>query len=458
MPAHRVFVSADAINPRSFITQTSRGWGRNWAAARQAASDRPVIVDCWGDSITRGTGAGPGTGSNFWTTWWTDSYVGRLIARLQELHGDGGSGYVPLQLAGPQTGTWTPVAANAGAPYGASTVQATAAASIEVAVRGTEVRIPYMNAGVTGSFRYQIDGGAFTTVVTPSGLGVDPMVSVASGLADTAHTVRIEWVSGTVRLGGIEARRPTGVLRRLFAQGGRNASEFASGAVKHMVCSWATAANATITAPASGPGFTAADIGRYVYSLTAGLPAGAVITAVASATSATIAGTGGAVITANGTSQQVVLSNLPPSVEQAASYVTQDRAANGFGQAGLGSADLVVIGLGVNDAGAPLWSTPERVAEGLAAIVTGYTNKTPSPDFVFVVQHWGSRFDGESDYSAAVGAIHQVAAGCGGVVVDMWALGRHDFEFMNGIGYFADTVHPSPAGHARIADAILSTL
>lgn len=427
----------------SVYRNAAGSWGRNWALAKDAASSRIVTVDFWGDSITDGVGA---------TDWATQGYVALTAAAMQARYGDGGSGYLPLNRS-TKTGTWT----NAMGPLGAQAT-ATAAASATWTIRGTTAAIFHLNAGVTGSWRYQVDGGSFTTVTTPVGLGLDPATVFITGLSDASHTLRVEWVSGTVSICGVEARRAMGIIPRRFCISGRTATEFSSCPVGQRSISW-TNASATITTGASDPGFTAQDIGLYLANLdfTTGLPTDARITAVASATSATIS----AAATAGSSGNKPVSLHLnPPSIEDKQRDAMSSRTANGFGQAGLGVGDIAVIALSVNDmAGSGSFPTTARLEDGISAILDAYADQNSQGDAVLIINPPGTHPDRTRAYPAMAGAIQAVAAGYGAAVVDMWALIRHSTTYAEATwDYFADTIHPSDTGHAMIAQALTDLL
>ncbi|OZI56733.1 SGNH/GDSL hydrolase family protein [Bordetella genomosp. 4] len=79
----------------------------------------------------------------------------------------------------------------------------------------------------TGSFRWRVDGGAWTTV-TPNPAGAAVQSTVIALATGSAHTVQMEWVSGTVALFGQLLRDSTavGVEVLKVGQGGATGYDF----------------------------------------------------------------------------------------------------------------------------------------------------------------------------------------------------------------------------------------
>lgn len=452
-----------AVDLRRY-SRRPRNWGEHWDDAKSDASDRVVRLDWWGDSIAVGDDASGGATANTQAQklgWTRDSMAGIVAAALQARYGDAGSGFYPPGLA-VSTGTWTN-----GFGYGAPRSTATAAASYTwERVRGTEVRIYYANAAITGSLRYQIDGGAFTTVTPPTGFGIDPGVVIVTGLADTDHTVRVEWVSGTVGIHGVEGRRgTTGIRVNRFAQHGLAGSHFSQIEYKRVA---ATITNAATSFTIAGTGgFTQYDVGKFVAD-TAGvsqLPGGVTVASVASATSATLS----AAASGTGT-RDFVLSHQPNTRPGIGALTINPNTFNPDG--GQGQADLVVIALGVNDPSNLLY-TEQTFRDGISTIVKPYTNLAGTtdphwaPDFLFVVNHMGKWFDVAGRWPSIAQSIYDMAEGVQGQVFDAWEAGRRSWLYarhdLGSSSYWSgalgdNQIHPSAFGHRLVGDALVDLL
>lgn len=411
-------------------------WGTHWYAARRDADIRQVIVQGWGDSIMAGSAA-----SNPRDLGW----FGLLGTELKARYGDGGTGYLPWNVPTSQTGSWT-----TGYGFGASSGTATAAASLTwTSLAGTRLRIFHRNVtSPTGTYRYRIDAGSWNNVTPPTGVAIEPGVVEVTGLADTAHSLELEWVSGTIGFYGIDCTRPTGIVMHRCAQSGRAGSDFSRILLQRIAVS-TTNTSTTITAAGAGV-FTSTMIGKYLAGT--GIPTDTTITAVASATSATIS----AAATATG----AITADL--SVNPGSRPSIGDNTINPpFGLApGLGRADLLLIGLMVNDpAGAN--NTPASLVEGIASIiaphVTGGT-VAYSPDMVFSLTPLGTWFDTVRQYSAYAGAVGGMAQGLGAAVIDHWGRWRRSWKYANDNGWMNDSVHPSTAGHADMAEPFIDLL
>ena len=130
-------------------------WGDHWRQARDEADSRVVRVQVWGDSISVGAGA---------TNPLTQGWLELLSDALHDEYGDGGTGYRPWSQAA-TTGTWT---SGIGFGGGLGTIAATGTLTF-TGLRGTSIRIWHQDLATTGSFRYRVDGGSYTTVTTPAG-------------------------------------------------------------------------------------------------------------------------------------------------------------------------------------------------------------------------------------------------------------------------------------------------
>jgi len=440
-------VGTDARFHRPFV-HVAAAFGSRWYQARTEAGARQVRVHFWGGSITDGF---PGPTLAESTSW-----RGRVSAALRAKYGDGGTGYVHAGAGSDlvtETGAWT-----ASVGMGGSQHTASAAASKQwTGMRGTTIRIFYRNViSPIGSFRYRIDGGSFTTVTPPTGFGVEPGVTTVTGLADTPHTVDIEWVSGTIGIHGVEAARATGIVTANCGFGGRAMSEYGKRVERQTVIG-VTNASATITSTAPGV-FTSDMVGKYLSSEAAGLAATTdhKITAVASATSATIS----PAATATNAALLVDL-HVNPGSNAAASFRT---ATPVFGE-GLGRADLVIVGVCVNDI-ATAGATVQSFVSGLSNLLKGgymsgaYNDAAHSysPDVVLVGEHQGTFADLLGLGPALAGEAQALAAGVGGAYVDVWGIGKRSHDYWDDLGYFLDAVHPNDAGSNAYAAPVIELL
>lgn len=451
------------------FTTVPAGWGKHWRDAKREAASRVVRVHVWGDSITVGDDASSdnaaGAGVN--TTaqkdaWRASGYVGVLRDGLQGRFGDAGEGYQPFGLA-VTTGTWTNMIG-----VGAFEARASAAASATWKVRGTTVIIYHRNSSITGSFRWQIDGGAFTTVTPPTDFGTNPGRVVVTGLPNAEHTVVVEWVSGTIGLNGVRGERgATGVVVDRCGQHGIAASDFTSYPTARRIITIATTSGSNTVTAAAGAGFTAADIGARV--IATGVPGGARIGTVPTASTATLVDTNGGVANATATAGAVTaIVDTPgelPITGEAADAVGAQTVNPAF-STGLGPADLVVIAWGVNDsAGAPEF-TADTYADALSKLIRSYTSYSTSPpdytpDFVLLVHHIGKWFDIDARYPSFVAAGRSVMEGVNGAVIDMWAAGRRSWPYAQTQKYWSgavndNSIHLSKTGHRIVGEALLA--
>lgn len=451
------FIPSSAIVTSRFV-RVPTNWGDRWRKAKAEAGSRIIRVHAWGDSITVGDDASGGQTANTHAQkalWLSDSYLGLFIARAQTKFGNAGSGFHPVGLA-VTTGTWT-----AGYGYGGCDSRASAAASMEWQnVRGTTVLIFHKNTSITGSFRYQIDGGGFTTVTPPTGFGVDPGVVTVGSLSDTTHTVRVEWVSGNVGISGVEGQRGTTGLRvSRCAQHGQAGSDYSYQEYKRVVATITNGA-ATFTIAGTG-GFTQYDLGKYVVDTSGGpqLPGDVTISAISSATSATLS----ANATGTGT-RDFMFGNQPPSRTGIANLTI----APAF-SVGQGDPDLVIIALGVNDP--TNFSRDERTfRDGIGSIINPYRERGATvdyvPDFLFVVHHMGTWFDVYRRWPNIAKSIYDMADGVKGAVVDYWEMGHRSWLYAKtgmGSSYWSgalgdNQIHPSVSGHVLGSTALIDLL
>ncbi len=178
-------VPAPSTDPRFNIVTEGRSNLTNFSASVTGGYSKIILVgDSWMD---------------------LDDIPARFRSSLQTEYGDGGIGYWTFcNTLGNQdarvtsvsrTGTWTETGST-GYGIDASHVTATAAASINFTGTFDNLTIHYRQVSGGGSFRYRVDAGSWTAVDTNGATAYG--TSTISGLADAAHAVNIEWVSGTV--------------------------------------------------------------------------------------------------------------------------------------------------------------------------------------------------------------------------------------------------------------------
>jgi len=404
-----------------WVTVPSR-WQQRVRATLAEAADRQVIVRAWGGSITAGY---PGPTDPLTTSW-----VALVRQALVDRWGDGGSGYVPAILAG-RTGTWTSAVGFAG-----SYLIAAGTATMTWTLTGTKVRIYHRN-DTTGVHRYRIDGGSWTTVTPPTGFGGRYNAIEVTGLADTAHTVEVERVSGTIGIAGAEGTRATGIVFQRAAISGRAVSQYARQTIRRRVPITITNTQTSITGS-----FLPEDAGRYITAPgQTGFAPDVTIASVASSTAATLS------IAATATGARSV--NLGLIAPTEADVPLTDTAGNAF-VPGLGTPDLTIVGTGVNDGGYTE-ADPASYLEGLGKVLR-------SARHALVLSEHHAAF---ADYGFAVG-FRGLASGVArtqdAAFVDVWAKGRFDFTYWNELGYFADAVHPSDAGSVVYAADVIDLL
>ena len=151
-------------------------------------------------------------------------YLSRsLRTMLQPEFGDGGYGWRDIWGGNnldtsslTKSAGWTVIDGHVLGPYshrlGLDGMTAHTSAAGEtiswISTVATEIRIYHRRAG--GAWRWRVDGGLWTTVTTPETDQALGIVAV-SGLADAAHTVEIETVSGTTVINGLWSTRAAGL-------------------------------------------------------------------------------------------------------------------------------------------------------------------------------------------------------------------------------------------------------
>jgi hypothetical protein len=418
---------------RPFITIPS-GYGLRQMRARAEVGSRLVQASIWGDSISA-----QGQGS---TNPRDTSYAGLLEGWFHTHWGDGGSGYLSHEYA-VKTGTWTGEMGFAGGG-----ARATATATLQwTNIYGTSIRIFHRNANVTGSFRWRVDGGSWTTVTPPTAFGQEPGDINATGLADIAHTVDIEWLSGTVVIHGLQATRTRGVVVNRLGQSGRAASHYAATVLEHIPAVTTTNGNTAITT-ASGGSFRPYMAGKYLSGT--GIPADTTIASVTSATAATLS----ANANASGTNAMDLTLNAP-SWSGVPGTTNEPFLANG-----LGRPDICIIPLGANDPASADYSGA-TYRDGASKIVSQYLSsntQTYAPDTIFLIPHFANWFDTRSIKADIAAAVADMAEGVGAALVDVWGAAGRSFKKWNDAGFFADTVHPTDRGHRFWFDMTIQAL
>ncbi|UAX56817.1 SGNH/GDSL hydrolase family protein [Streptomyces sp. A144] len=219
------------------------GWGKHWAAARDAAAAgtglaRIVTV---GGSATQGMYASNPR---------TKSWPGVVASELHALYGDGGSGFQQTSLSAAvlssgdaaalaawtaagaivtATGTWTQGGSKygPGANYIYSDVPGN---TLTFRARGTTVRIyTVVGSGTRPAMLYSIDGGTEVSVPQPSGTAAIQVTTV-TGLSDAEHTVVLKVGAATtgqyLSVCGVSGERASGVLVHNLALAGATSATF----------------------------------------------------------------------------------------------------------------------------------------------------------------------------------------------------------------------------------------
>jgi lysophospholipase L1-like esterase len=379
-------------------------WGQYAGPALTAAGagNGRAVVALVGDSICRGFYS-----SDLDQRGWG----GLLAAGLRSSYGDGGSGFRSFAdsavwmagvsgLSSPSTinfyqsagnlvdtaGSWTAVTANHLGPGGVALRTTVPTDTITVTVRGTTVRILWLNGGAEamGGFSYSVDSGA-ASVVKPTGV-YEIAVASTSGLAAGEHTVTITAVGASAStetvLVGVAGEDTTGCLVNQFSRYGQTT----------------TAVNS------SDPLHSGTWNGGWQYP-----------------------------------------------------------------------ADLVVYALGANDAHGALpgdtWAKNVRCwLEGVYDGAFGGSS-VGAVDGVLVLPHIGSYDAAEWVYQDYAVRARGIAEAYGLLLIDLWALGRNSWNWwhaQSGGSYWADAdspghagsdlIHLSDAGHAFVAETVLSVV
>lgn len=411
----------------------------NWDAKKLLAGSQNVYADWYSDSIgSRGTGVTPDTPQNRYNL----SVAGLVQQAVQTKYGNGGSGFLSHEYT-TATGTWT----QEGHLFGSGGVRATATATLNFPnCVGTSHQIFHGNAGITGSFRYRVDGGGYTTVTPPTGFSLEPGGATISTSAGT-HSIDVEWVSGQVLIYGIQSKNATGVVFNRCGLSGKAASHYSINPMLRQRIIGTTNASTAITC--GTPGWFTKDMeGMFLYG--PNIAIGTKIITVTSAVAATV--DKNALATGN---QQVDVCLTDPLGAQAVASTVEPFLANG-----LNRADLLIIQLGANDPSNALWS-PESMRNGIGKILKPYMQGNAdnwAPDLLFIIEHQANWFDTLYKFNEMAASIGQMAKSHNAALIDIWALGKRSFKYWNDLGYFADNIHPSNTGHSQYAQPIIDLL
>lgn len=231
------------------------GWGRFWAAKRDAAAAGTALarIVAVGGSATQGFYASNPR---------TKSWPGVVASTLQGLYGDGGSGFQQTSLSATilagadatalaawttagavvtQTGTWT----QGGSSYGPGTnyiYSDVTGNTLTFKARGTTVRIyTVVGSGTRPNMLYSIDGAADVSVAQPSGTAAIQVTTI-TGLSNIEHTVALK--VGTASTGqylsvcGVSGEKASGVIVHNLALAGASSSRYANPATAALNATW----------------------------------------------------------------------------------------------------------------------------------------------------------------------------------------------------------------------------
>ncbi|MFE9684191.1 SGNH/GDSL hydrolase family protein [Streptomyces sp. NPDC006285] len=231
------------------------GWGKHWAAKRDAAAAGSALarIVTLGGSATQGMYASNPR---------TKSWPGVLATTLQGLYGDGGSGLQQTSLSSTvlaagdaaalaawttagavvaQTGTWT----QGGSKYGPGAnyiYSDTTGNTLTFKARGTTVKIyTVVGSGTRPAMLYSIDGAADVSVAQPSGTAAIQATTV-TGLSNIEHTVVVK--VGTASAGqylsvcGVSGEKASGVVVHNCALAGATSATFGLNATTALNAVW----------------------------------------------------------------------------------------------------------------------------------------------------------------------------------------------------------------------------
>lgn len=231
------------------------GWGKFWAAKRDAAAAGSALarIVTVGGSATQGMYASNPR---------TKSWPGVLATTLQGLYGAGGSGLQQTSLSATvlasgdaaalaawttagavvtQTGTWL----QGGSKYGPGAnyiYNDVTGSTLTFKARGTIVRIfTVVGSGTRPAMLYSIDGAADVSVAQPSGTAAIQTTTI-SGLSDIEHTVVVK--VGTTSTGqflsvcGVSGEKASGVVVHNCALAGATSATFGLNASASLNAVW----------------------------------------------------------------------------------------------------------------------------------------------------------------------------------------------------------------------------
>lgn len=208
MPLHNRVLNRSKSPPYFFNLKN----GLNTFKSSLNGLNSVIDVNCIGDSITAGTGAGTGSSSPY-NDIWDNCWVTLLRNYFKTKYNDVGKGlinhswwYKPDHIILTYGGTWTTHnAGNEG--YGSESQTDTTGATVTTTFTGTGIRIFYRQAATTCDFSVAIDGGIAQNI-TGNGTSIKAAHTDITGLEQGEHTIVIT----TLNTGGRTAFRFHGIM------------------------------------------------------------------------------------------------------------------------------------------------------------------------------------------------------------------------------------------------------
>lgn len=166
----------------------------------------------------------------------------RLRTLIQAAHGNGGMGWISFTVAGSayagsiwtlsHTGAWTDVDSVPGSPVGHGldlmhVISSTVTSRKTLVVTTQNLKLFYENVTTGGSFKWRVDGGAWSSDVSTAGSGLGT-VSI-TGLTNASHTFDVEVTvagSGVTILGSWAYSSGAGAIVATVGNGGIQASQY----------------------------------------------------------------------------------------------------------------------------------------------------------------------------------------------------------------------------------------
>jgi hypothetical protein len=195
------------------------GWGERFRTKLQSGGKTTVAV--YGESIEAG----------YFADLKENGYIGLIAKGLQQVGGDGGSGYQStersLVIPGTPlyadsialTGTWDRLVTKFG-PAGCSLRSTAHGSTATFHVRGSEVKIWYSTFPGLGQFEYSIDGGG-PQPVDCNGSALTIAHTTTPGLTPGNHTVVVRKIgSPLIQLFGVSAESASGCVVNNFSRPG----------------------------------------------------------------------------------------------------------------------------------------------------------------------------------------------------------------------------------------------